>query len=98
MGGQCKNHMGNVVFGSKEYCPLCSTPKPIDGSGIVGIRPGDWHCSNVMCKNNSGNNVVYADKNACPLCGTQKGAGDVMRDRSRSPYGMPGFSRLDLNN
>merc|ERR1711957_860483 len=88
--GQCKNHMGNVVYGSKESCPLCGTQKPIDGTGIVGIRPGDWHCSNISCKNNSGSNIVYADKTSCPICLTPKGDQytEPMRERSRSPFGQ----------
>eukprot|EP00428_Durinskia_dybowskii_P023482 CAMPEP_0170238894 /NCGR_PEP_ID=MMETSP0116_2-20130129/19204_1 /TAXON_ID=400756 /ORGANISM="Durinskia baltica, Strain CSIRO CS-38" /LENGTH=457 /DNA_ID=CAMNT_0010489711 /DNA_START=192 /DNA_END=1562 /DNA_ORIENTATION=+ len=24
----CKNHSGNVVYGNKEFCPLCGEPKP----------------------------------------------------------------------
>jgi len=93
----CKNHMGNVVYGSKEICPLCSTPKPENGAcghgatgygaarvpAVPGSRPGDWHCPNPNCKNHT-NNVVYAGKSHCPLCNTPHPDADG-RVRSRSP-------------
>jgi len=78
---QCKNHIKNVVYGSKETCPLCGTPKPPTGARVVGMRPGDWHCPSPYCKNHT-DNVVYGSKDRCPLCNTARPDG---RDRSRSP-------------
>jgi len=81
---QCKNHVNNVVYGSKERCPLCNMPKPVTGARIVGMRPGDWHCPSPYCKNHTGN-IIYANKPTCPLCNTPKPTGLDTRDRSRSP-------------
>jgi len=89
----CKNHVGNVVYGSKDHCPLCDTPKPVGAGahgmamrmgGGVAMRPGDWHCENPNCKNHT-DNVVYASKTHCPLCNSPNPALDGERLRSRSP-------------
>mmetsp|Transcript_12913 Transcript_12913/g.17415 ORF Transcript_12913/g.17415 Transcript_12913/m.17415 type:complete len:276 (+) Transcript_12913:47-874(+) len=89
----CKNHVDNVVYGSKDHCPLCDTPKPVGAGahgmamrmgGGVAMRPGDWHCENPNCKNHT-DNVVYASKTHCPLCNSPNPALDGERLRSRSP-------------
>jgi len=95
----CKNHVDNVVYGSKDICPLCATPKPTGveqmaarappaaGRPIPNMRPGDWHCPNPSCKNHTAN-IIYASKTQCPLCNTPSPALDG-RVRSRSPRGLP---------
>lgn len=91
----CKNHEDNFVYGSKKSCPLCGTPKDgeidrlaaggsMQPSGPSARRPGDWHCSNPVCKNHT-ENVVYSSKMSCPICGTPKGL-----DSGGSPM-MPTF-------
>lgn len=35
----CKNHTGNVVYGSKSYCPLCGTDKPVDAAPVAPPAP-----------------------------------------------------------
>jgi len=84
---ECKNHLDNVVYGSKDHCPLCATPKPETGARVARMRPGDWHCSNPDCKNHTAN-VVYANKTHCPLCNDPRPGLDE-RARSRSPRSSP---------
>jgi len=96
----CKNHSGNVVYGSKEFCPLCNTPKPenVAGGGVTGGMGYGFtpQVSSVHgtrpgdwhCPNvnckNHSANVVYGSKSHCPLCNTPNPNGDG-RMRSRSP-------------
>jgi len=79
---ECKNHVNNAVYGSKDHCPLCDMPKPSTGARIVGQRPGDWHCPNAYCKNHT-DNIIFASKDQCPLCSTSRPVNG--RARSRSP-------------
>jgi len=92
---QCKNHVNNVVYGSKDHCPLCNMPKPEAGAYVSGggggggqrpvpnQRPGDWHCPSPYCKNHT-DNIIFASKDRCPLCNTGRPGLDG-RERSRSP-------------
>merc|ERR1712183_412319 len=62
--------------------------EPAGGKGPVkGGRdghPGDWHCPNVACKNNT-QNVCYASKEVCPLCGTPKPVGGAGYTEKKHP-------------
>lgn len=86
----CKNHLDNFVYASKLQCPLCGAGKPehAQHAGTVipptpsMLRPGDWQCPNVSCKNHI--NGVYASKSACSICGMMNPAAGE-RPRSRSP-------------
>lgn len=50
-----------------------------------GGRPGDWHCSNPVCKNHT-DNVVYGSKASCPLCGTEKSTTTESGGAYSNPY------------
>merc|ERR1719414_1165502 len=89
---ECKNHVDNVVYASKDACPLCGTPKAMIGTRHSAKKhDGDWQCPNPSCKNHT--NYVYASKATCTICGTPNPGpmGMEERPRSRSPRAGHGF-------
>lgn len=99
----CKNHEHNVVFASKQACPICGAPKPMIGVGYPNKRhENDWKCPNSLCKNHT--NFVYGSKPACTICGmpnpnldgagagfeAPEGGSAEERDHSRTPRGNHG--------
>ncbi|CAK0876193.1 unnamed protein product [Prorocentrum cordatum] len=89
---ECKNYQDNVVFASKQACPICGTPKPMIGVGYPNKRSeNDWQCPNTTCKNHT--NFVYGSKPACTICGMPNPnleGGAAERDHSRTPRGDHG--------
>mmetsp|Transcript_83379 Transcript_83379/g.193774 ORF Transcript_83379/g.193774 Transcript_83379/m.193774 type:complete len:273 (+) Transcript_83379:65-883(+) len=80
----CKNHIANIVYGSKSRCPLCNTAKPQTGAQVVGLPQIVENVTIV------GSNVCASPQMCAQVFGSphvlgspQEGAND--RARSRSP-------------
>merc|ERR1719296_377954 len=83
MGGACGQppppQMPHPIYGMQMQQPIfpgaggCGGGRgpPGKGGGRPRPNPGDWNCTNPLCKNHV-DNFVYGSKSECPLCGSPK--------------------------